>query len=424
MKETQDILVGLDIGTTKIACIVAQQKNNGKIELLGIGQSESIGVKRGVVVNIEQTVQSIQKAVQEAEEKAGVMIKNVCVGIAGQHIKSLQHRIMRTRDQADQEINEADLQALIDDVHKIVLSPGEEIIHVIPQEYIVESEHHVTNPIGMNGARLEADFHIITGDIKAIKNIYKCVERAGLCIEELTLEPLASAAAVLTDEEREAGVVLVDIGGGTTDIAIFQEHIIRHTAVIPFGGNAITEDIKMGCGLLEKYAEALKVKYGSAVVLAEQENQVISIPGLKGRPAREISMKNLSAIINSRMEEIIEQVAYEIESSGFSHRLAAGIVITGGGAELKNIKQLFDYVTGMITRIGYPNEYVDSKDAELADNPKLATGIGLILKNLHEDKKDTNKKSTKQSKVIQIEQVNFVHKIKGFLNSFMNEEID
>ncbi|PKR79843.1 cell division protein FtsA [Brumimicrobium salinarum] len=378
-----EIIVGLDIGTTKIACFVGRKNEHGKIEILSMGKTESHGVLRGMVSNIEKTVQSIKEAVRQAQENVDgdLTIGVVNVGIAGQHIKSLQHRGIYTRNSNQEEISQADIDALIDDMYKLVMEPGEEIIHVLPQEYIVDGEKGIVDPIGMSGVRLEANFHIITGRIAAAKNIQKCIIKADLEVEETILEPLASATAVLSDEEKEAGVVLVDIGGGTTDIAIFHEGIIRHTAVIPFGGNVITDDIKEGCTILQRQAEALKVKFGSALSSESQENEVVCIPGLRGREPKEISIKALSGIIQARMEEIIEHVYYEIKNSGYEKRLIGGIVVTGGGAELNNINQLFEFVTGMNSRIGYPNEHLGTPETEEAlTSPMYATGVGLVLK--------------------------------------------
>ncbi len=377
-----EIVVGLDIGTTKIACLVGRKTDNNKIEILGIGKSESIGVTRGVVSNIEKTVASIRAAVEEAERESGVNIRLVNVGIAGQHIKSLQHRGIRTRRNMDEEIKQSDIDALVEDMYKLVMLPGEEIIHALPQEFTVDSETGVKEPIGMCGIRLEANFHIITGQITAIKNIYKCVTKAGLTVDALTLEPLGSAAAVLSEEEKEAGVVLVDIGGGTTDIAIFQDGIIRHTAVIPFGGNIITEDIKQGCTIMRNQAEQLKVKFGSALATENKDNEIVCIPGLKGRDPKEISLKNLAQIIEARMEEIVEHVYYEIRNSGYEKQLIGGIVLTGGGSQLKHMKQLVEYLTGMDCRIGYPNEHVSKAANENMLIPALSTGVGLVIKGL------------------------------------------
>lgn len=380
--ETSEIIVGLDIGTTKIVAIVGRKNEFGKIEILGMGKSESFGVARGVVQNIDKTVQSIETAIAEAEVKSGVDIKLVNVGIAGQHIKSVQHRGIKTRASLDEEISQGDIDSLIEDMFKLVMPPGDEIIDVLPQEYIIDNESGIKNPIGMSGIRLEANFHIITGQMAAAKNIYKCVSKASLEASELTLEPLASAEAVLSDEEKEAGIVLVDIGGGTTDVAIFQDGIIRHTAVIPFGGNIITEDIKEGCTIIKNQAELLKIKFGSALASENQENEIVSIPGLRGRPHKEISIKNLSAIIQARMEEIIEHVYFEIKNSGFEKKLIGGIVITGGGSQLKHIKQLVEYITGMDVRIGYPNEHLASGSEEGITSPMYATAVGLIMKGL------------------------------------------
>ncbi|MFY9310341.1 MAG: cell division protein FtsA [Bacteroidia bacterium] len=421
--EPSEIVVGLDIGTTKIVAIVGRRNEFGKIEILGMGKSESFGVARGVVQNIDKTVESIRTAVAEAENKSGVDIKVVNVGIAGQHIKSVQHRGIKTRASVDEEIAQKDIDALIDDMFRLVMQPGEEIIHVLPQEYIIDSEQGIKNPIGMSGIRLEANFHIITGQIAAARNIYKCVHKAGLEVAELMLEPLASAEAVLSDEEKEAGVVLVDIGGGTTDVAIFQDGIIRHTAVIPFGGNVITEDIKEGCTIIKSQAELLKIKFGSALASENQENEIVSIPGLRGRPHKEISVKNLSAIIQARMEEIIEHVYYEIKNSGYEKKLIAGIVITGGGAQLKHVPQLVEYITGMDTRIGYPNEHL-AKGSEEITSPMFATSVGLIMKGFETLDKQ-NKKNIATASTSTIKGHSEEKKTSGFfdkLKSFFDED--
>ena len=386
--ETSEIIVGLDIGTTKIAAIVGRKNDKGKIELLGFGRTESIGVKRGVVSNIEHTVQSIKTAVEQATQTSGVEIKYVNVGIAGQHIKSLQHRGNIIRENSEEEISQKDLDFLNNSMYNLNMSPGEEIIDVIPQEYIIDNEQGVKEPIGMLGNTLEANFHIIIGQTAAAKNIYKCVKKAGLEVVDLILEPIASAEAVLGDDEKEAGVVLVDIGGGTTDIAIFQDGIIRHTAVIPFGGDIITEDIKEGCTIIKKHAEELKVKFGSALASENKEEEIVAIPGLRGRPAKEISLKNLASIIQARMEEIVEHIYYEIRNSGYEKKLIAGIVLTGGGALLSHISQLTEFVTGMDTRIGYPNEHLaNDVDDEMA-SPMYSTGIGLVIVGIDRYKRD------------------------------------
>ena len=376
----EHIIVGLDIGTTKIACFVGTRNAHGKIRLLGFGRAESLGVQRGVVTNIERTVHAIQEAVAEAERNSGVEIQVVNVGIAGQHIKSMAHRGMRIRDSYDTEISMEDIDALIEDQLRLVMQPGDEILHVLPQDFTVDGEPGVKDPVGRCGVRLEANFHIITGQVSAIRHILRCVDRAGLKMDQLILEPLASSASVLTDEEMEAGVVLVDIGGGTTDIAIFQDNIIRHTAVIPFGGNILTEDIKSGCQIMVRQAEKLKTQFGSALAVEMRDNEIICIPGLRGRPPREISRKNLAHIIEERMTEIIELVNYEIVNSGISNQLLGGIVLTGGGAQLKHLPQLVQFITGMDCRVGLPNEYLVDSPAEAATGPMFATGIGLVIK--------------------------------------------
>ena len=398
MKANEQIIVGIDIGTTKICALVTRKNENGKTEVLGIGKAESHGVMRGEVANIDKTVQSIVHAVKDAEKQAGVQITEVHVGIAGQHIKSMQHRGILTRQDAQNEISREDIKSLIRDMHKLALNPGERIIHVLPQEFFVDSFPAKNDPIGMCGSRLEANFHIITGRVAAAQNIERCIEKAGLTMSGLILEPLASAASVLDEDEKEAGVALVDIGGGTTDLAIFQDGIIRHTCVIPFGGNIITEDIKDGCKIMKNQAEQLKVRFGTALAVDAKENQVISIPGLKGRPPKEISMRNLANIIQARMEEIFEQVYFEIKASGYSNKLNAGIVITGGGSQLKSIKQLVEYVTGLDARIGYPIEHLAQGYNETLKHPMFATVIGLVERAFAEEQKI-------QHKVIEIDVV-------------------
>ena len=380
--ETKQIAVGLDIGTTKIVAMIGRVNDYGKLEILGIGKSKSLGVHRGVVNNITQTIQSIQQAVQEAELASGQKIKEVTVGIAGQHIRSLQHSDYITRPNSDQVIDEADIERLINQVHKLVMLPGEEIIHVLPQEFKVDGQAEIKEPIGMYGGRLESNFHVVVGQVSSIRNIGRCVKSGGLELEGITLEPLASSNAVLSQEEKEAGVALIDIGGGTTDLAIFKDGIIKHTAVIPFGGNVITEDIKGGCSIIEKQAELLKIKFGSAWPGENKENEIVSIPGLRGREPKEITLKNLSKIIHARVVEIIEQVYVEIKNYGHEeqkNKLIAGIVLTGGGSQLKHLKQLVEYITGMDTRIGYPNEHLaGDSDQEIA-SPLFATAVGLVM---------------------------------------------
>ena len=397
--ENDDISVGLDIGTTKIVAMIGRRNEYGKIELLGLGKAKSLGVHRGVVNNITQTIQSIQRAVDEAIAVSGIKITDAVVGIAGQHIRSLQHSDYITRPNSEEVISEEDLEKLEKQVYKLVMLPGEEIIHVLPQEFKVDGQAEITQPVGMYGGRLEANFHVVVGQISSIRNVGRCIKSAGLNLAGITLEPLASAEAVLSAEEKEAGVALIDIGGGTTDLAIFKNGIIRHTAVIPFGGNVITEDIKEGCSIIEKQAELLKTKFGSAWPGENKDNEIVSIPGLRGRDPKEITLKNLSKIIHSRVVEIIEQVFLEIKNYGHEEpkkKLIAGIVLTGGGAELKHIKQLVEYITGMDTRIGYPNENLAGDSDEILSSPQYATAVGLLMNGLNKIEKAKKAKSVQQ----------------------------
>lgn len=412
--ESLEIIVGLDIGTTKIAAIVGRKSEHGKIEIMGFGRTGSYGVKRGMVANIENTVQSIQKAVEEASQRADVDISSVCVGIAGQHIKSLQHHGSLIRSKQEDEITQEEIDQLSENMFKLAMNPGEEIIEVIPQEYTIDGEPGIKTPKGMLGNNIEANFHIITGQTLAAKNIYKCVKKAELEISELILEPFASAEAVLSEEEKEAGVVLVDIGGGTTDMAIFQDGIIRHTAVIPFGGDIISEDIKEGCTIIKRHAEDLKVKFGSALASENKDEEIVKIQGLRGRKSKEITLRNLASIIQARMEEIIEHVYYEIKNSNLEKKLIAGIVLTGGGAQLKHVAQLTSFITGMDTRIGYPSEHLANNSPEEIGSPMYATGVGLVMIGFERIEKERQKKLGDKSKSHggKLSRISFFDKIK------------
>jgi cell division protein FtsA len=360
--------------------MVGRKDQFGKLEILGMGKAISGGVLRGIVANIDKTVESIKLAVEEAEQKSGAEIDEVYIGIAGQHIKSLQHRGEMVRDDIENEITIDDMEKLRENMFKLVTVPGEEVIHVIPQEYTVDGEDGIQNPKGMAGIKLEANFHIITAQVAAVRNIIRCIKKAGLNARELILEPFASAIATLDSDELNEGVALVDIGGGTTDVAIFLEGIIRHTAVIPFGGNIITKDIKTGLSILEKQAELLKVKFGSAMHTSDQDNVMVSIPGLRGREPKEISTKNLAEIIGARMKEIIDLVYHEIKVSGFENKLMTGIVLTGGGAQLRALPQLVSYITGKDIRVGLPNEHLGKESHGKVTSPMYSTGVGLVLK--------------------------------------------
>uniref|UniRef100_UPI0040497678 cell division protein FtsA n=1 Tax=Flavobacterium sp. TaxID=239 RepID=UPI0040497678 len=408
-----NIAVGLDIGTTKIVAMIGKKNEYGKLEILGVGKSKSLGVHRGVVNNITQTIQSIQQAIADAENDSDYKINDVVVGIAGQHIRSIQHSDYISRPNAEEVINESDIDTLISQVHKLAMLPGEEIIHVLPQEYRIDGQGEIKEPIGMYGGRLEASFHVVVGQAASIRNLGRCVKSAGLELSGLTLEPLASADAVLSQEEKEAGVAIIDIGGGTTDLAIFKDGIIRHTAVIPFGGNVITEDIKEGCSIIEKQAELLKMRFGSAWPGENKENEIVSIPGLRGRDPKEISLKNLSKIIHARVVEIIEQVYAEIKLYGHEdskRKLIAGIVLTGGGAQLKHIKQLVEYITGMDTRIGFPNEHLAGDSDEELSSPMYATAVGLVMNSVRNNTKsatplvELKRQEAVQPPIIEIEE--------------------
>ncbi len=421
-----EIVVGLDIGTTKIAAIAGRRNEFGKIEVLGYGHTESIGVRRGVITNIENTVNSIQTAVKEAQSNSKVTIRTVNVGIAGQHIRSIQHRASTIRPNPDNEISQEDIDRFTSSIYNLAMNPGEKIIDVLPQEFIIDGETGVKDPKGMLGHQMGASFHIVTAQTSAAQNIMKCIEKSGYNLQHMILQPLASAEAVLSIDEKEAGVILVDIGGGTTDVAIFLDGIIRHTAVIPFGGEIITEDIKAGCSIIKKHAEDLKVKFGSALASENRAEEVVAIPGLRGRAPKEITLKNLAKIIQARMEEIIEAVYQEIKSSGLEKRLIGGIVLTGGGAMLKHIEQLTQFITGMDTRIGYPNEHLAGNSAEEMTSPMYSTAIGLVLLGMQRSDVSTIKNSTEKPGETEMEkkpQAPKQNKVSEWLDRFFGDGI-
>lgn len=429
--ENKELIVGLDIGTTKICVIVGRKNEYGKLEVLGMGKAVSDGVDRGVVTNIDKTVHAIEKAVEEASEMANVDIADVIVGIAGQHIQSKIQSGSIMRQPTDDEITIEDVRRLSSEMENILIPPGNTIIHVMPQDYTVDYEGGIKDPVGMSGTRLEADFHIITAQTTAINNINRCVRRADLVSKQLILEPLASSLSVLSDDEKEAGVCLVDIGGGTTDIAIFYENIIRHTAVIPLGGNIITKDIKEGCMVMQNQAELLKTKFGKAITEEANPNEIVSIPGLRNRAPKEISIRNLASIIQARMEEIIEIVQNEIMQSGHYKKLAGGIVLTGGGSQLQFISQLFEYMTGLDTRIGYPNEHLGKSVIEEVKSPMYATSVGLVLAGFKAlDDRDqgytnrtANGKAIKRQKPMDISPKDIFDKIAGRLKGILSDDI-
>ncbi|GCC53195.1 cell division protein FtsA [Chryseotalea sanaruensis] len=422
--EHEKIVVGLDIGTTKICAIVGRKNEFGKLEVLGMGKAESEGVVKGIVFNIDKTVYAIEKAIKEASDQSGIDIGVVNVGIAGQHIKSFVQHGGITRSSKEDEITVDDIERLTQDMYRMVVPPGSQIIHVMPQDYMVDYEEGIKEPVGMSGVRLEADFHVITAQTNAINNIHKCVRKAGLEIEDLILEPLASSLAVLSDEEKEAGVCLIDIGGGTTDIAIFYDNIIRHSAVIPFGGNIVTNDIKQGLMVLQQQAERLKTSFGRAIAEEANANEIVAIPGIRNRDTKEISVKNLSNIIQARMEEIIEMAHSEIIASGYENRLAGGIVITGGGAQLANLKQLVEYMTGMDTRVGYPNEHLGKGKVEIVKSPMYATAVGLVLSGFRslDEREDRYKEAREVIRTVKAKKpVSMPSSSKNFFNDILTK---
>ncbi len=395
MNTEQPIIVGLDIGTTKIAAIAGRKNEYGKLEILGFGRANSNGVQHGMVLNIDQTIKAIQSALESCyASNPDLEISEVYVGIAGHHIKSLQTRGDIVRHNTDDEISQSEIDQLISNQYKTYIPAGDQIIDVIPQEFTVDNFQNITNPIGYSGVKVGANFHIITGDRNAIRNINRSVERSSLTVKDLVLQPLASAAAVMCEQDLEAGVVIVDIGGGTTDLAVFYEGILKHTAVIPFGGENITNDIKTGLGVLKTQAEQMKVQFGSALADEAKSNAYITIPGLRGMTPKEISVKNLAGIIQARMSEILDFVTYHLKQVGLENKmLNGGIILTGGGSQLKHIIQLAEYITGLDARIGFPNEHLASGHMEELAKPMYATCTGLILKgyNVYENTLDREK---------------------------------
>jgi cell division protein FtsA len=382
MNNEQPIIVGLDIGTTKIAVIAGRKNEYGKLEILGFGRANSNGVKHGQVLNIDETIKAIKTALENCyASNPNLEVNEVYVGIAGHHIKSLQTRGDIVRHDTENEISQKEIDQLVADQFKTYIPAGDQIIDVIPQEFTVDNFQNIPDPIGYGGVKVGANFHIITGDKNAIRNINRSVEKSGLITKDLVLQPLASSAAVMAQEDMEAGVAIVDIGGGTTDLAVFYEGILKHTAVIPFAGENITNDIKTGLGVLRTQAEQMKVQFGSALANEAKANAYITIPGLRGMPAKEISVKNLANIIQARMSEIMDFVTYHLKQVGLdSKMLNGGIILTGGGSQLKHLIQLTEYVTGLNARVGLPTEHLSSGHIDELAKPTYSTCLGLILK--------------------------------------------
>ncbi len=382
-QDNNTYVAAIDLGTTKVVTLIGKRTTNGRLQIVGFSSTDSTGIKKGMIQNIEETVKAVEKTVREAESQAGVKIKSAFVGIAGQHIYSIKNYGYITLGSEETEIKKSHIKRLIEDMYNIPVDTGDSILHVLPLDFSIDNvKIEDDKPIGMLGRRLGANFHIVIGKTSSAKHIEKCVDRAGVKVSELILEPLASSKAVLTDEEREAGVALIDIGGGTTDLAVYYNGIVRHTAVIPIGGSIITQDIKEGCQILQKHAEMLKLHHGYALMSMAPDNKIITVPGIGGREPKEISMRSLAGIIQARMEEILEYAMYEIQMSGFANKLTAGVVITGGGALLKHIVSLIKFKWGYDVRIGYPSEMLCSESLESYNYPQYSTVIGLGLMGL------------------------------------------
>lgn len=390
------IVVGLDIGTTKVCAIVASVDENEQINILGIGKAPSDGLNRGVVVNIDRTVNAIKSAIEQAQLASGIEVKRVNVGIAGDHIRSMKSKGVITINNRDSEILQKDVDRILEDCQRIVLPADQQIIHVIPQEYVVDGQDGIIEPIGMSGIRMEANVHIITGLVSATKNLYRCVERAGYEVADLILEPLASSFAVLEEEEKEAGVVLVDIGGGTTDIALFKGNTIRHTAVVAIAGQKVTDDITAGLKVLEDQAIKLKHQYGHTFADLIMDDEIITVPGIAGRPPKEIRKTNLASVIQARMEEILEIVGIEINRSGYANELSAGVVITGGGSLLEGVAPLAQEILGMDAKIGFPRGLSGGLVHEVK-SPIYSTGVGLVLHAIHTNSKQNTQLNTSKN---------------------------
>jgi cell division protein FtsA len=371
------IVVGLDIGTTKIGAIIAELDGNEGPKVVGVGTSPSEGLRRGVVVNLEKTVQSISRAVDEAELMAGMEVRSVLAGIAGDHIRSINSRGVIAVSGANREIGKNDISRVVDAAKAVAIPMDREIIHVLPQEYIVDDQSGIKDPVGMAGVRLEAEVHIVTGAVTSAQNLYKSIQKSGLNIQDLVLEPLASSYAVLSPEEKELGVALLDIGGGTTDIAVFYEGSIRQTAVIGLGGNNVTSDIAIGLRTSLTQAEKIKLEQGSALVSLTGDDEFIAVPGIGGRPERQVPRSLMASIIQPRMEELFGLAHREIRRTDYADLLAAGVVLTGGASMLPGAAELAEQIFDMPVKLGVPAGFGGLVD--LAQSPKHSTGIGLIL---------------------------------------------
>ncbi len=374
-KSERNLIVGLDIGTSKVAAIVGEYTQGGQLEIIGIGTAPSRGLKKGVVVNLESTVHSIQRAVEEAELMAGCQIQSVYAGIAGSHIRSLNsHGIVAIKDK---EVRQYDIDRVIDSARAVAIPADQKILHILPQEFVIDQQDGIKEPIGMSGIRLEAKVHMVTGSVSAAQNIVKCIRRCGLDVEDIVLEQLASCTSVLTEDEKDLGVCLIDIGGGTTDIAVFSKGAIKHTAVIPIAGDQVTNDIAVALRTPTKSAEDIKCKYACALIQLANDEDMIEVPSIGERSPRKISLQNLSEIVEPRYEELMLLVQAELRRSGFEDLIAAGLVLTGGSSKVMGLTELAEEIFHMPVRIGFPQHVAGLTD--VVQNPIYSTGVGLLL---------------------------------------------
>lgn len=416
--KNEKIIVGLDIGTSKVCALVASPDDKpNSLNILGIGIAESEGLNRGVVVNIDKTIKSIRNVIDQAEQQAGIEIKDVYVGIAGDHIDSFQTKGTIGISNPSHEISKTDVERVIEESRKVKIPSERKILHVLPQDFIIDGQDGITDPVGMSGVRMEANVHVVTGSETSIQNIYRCVERAGLNVKGIVLEPLASSYAVLDSEEKEVGVALIDIGGGTTDIAIFEENLIRFTSVIAIGGKHVTQDIRKVLGIIVTQAERIKKDYGHTHIDSLMQDEIIMIPGIGGRSPIERPKSNLTEIIQARMEEIFTFALAEIRRSGYSHRLGAGVVITGGCSLLRGAEELAQDVLGMPVKIGIPSGITYSGLAPEVENPIYSTSVGLALYGLEDGNKPEKQKGTKKAEIKEHKEKskNIFNKFKNFL---------
>lgn len=402
--DNSNMIVGLDIGTSKVVAIVGEVKADGSLNIVGIGSHRSRGLKKGTVVNIESTVESIQRAVEEAELMAGCRIHSVYAGIAGSHIRSMNsHGIVAIRDR---EVTRADIDRVIDAAQAVAIPADQRVLHILPQEYIIDSQEGVKEPLGMSGVRLEAKVHLVTCAINAVQNIEKCIKRCGLQTEEIILEQLASSYAVLTEDEKELGVCMVDIGGGTTDIAIFTEGAIRHTGVIPIAGDQVTNDIAMALRTPTDNADEIKIKYACALTQLASAGEMIKVPGVGERPARELSRQALAEVVEPRYDELFTLVKAELQRSGYENLLAAGVVLTGGTSKMEGVIELAEEIFHMPVRIGMPQSVKGL--ADIVRNPIYSTGVGLLLygmRQLQQQERSHHPVTVKEPKISIVERV-------------------